>query len=203
MPRVMLVMTSWLTLVGVSLAGEFNEKLKIGDSAPAWVDLPGTDGKKHSLADLKEKEVVVVVFTCNSCPVANDYEARLMAFAKKYAGDDSKTAVVAINVNTVPEDRLDKMKLRAAKQKYNFAYLYDETQKIAREFGASYTPEYFVLDKNRKVVYMGAMDDTSIEKNVKVNYLEPAVEAAAKAEKPTIAETRARGCLIRFKRERE
>jgi peroxiredoxin len=192
-------MLSFFFLSAVS-AGEFNKKLNVGDPAPEWKDLPGTDGKKHSLADLKDKDVVVVVFFCNSCPIANDYEGRVIAFAKKHAGPDSKVALVAVNVNTIPEDRLDKMKTRAEKKKYNFLYLYDETQKIANEFGANYTPEFFVLDKGRKLAYMGAMDDRSNGADAKVNYLEPAVDAVLKGEKAPKGETLARGCMIRFKK---
>jgi peroxiredoxin len=202
MPRLFAVIS--LVFVAAPLvAGEFNKKLKPGDAAPEWKDLPGTDGKKHSLADFKDKEVVVVVFTCNSCPIALDYEDRIIAFAKNQAAANAKVALVAINVNTIPEDRLDKMKARAEKRKFPFTYLFDETQKIARDFGATYTPEFFVLDKNRKVVYMGAMDDKSNEAEAKTNFLEPAVAAALKGEKPAKGETLARGCLIRFKRERE
>ena len=190
-------------LVGVLNAGEFNKKINIGDSAPAWKELPGTDGKKHSLADLKDKDVVVVVFHCNSCPIANDYEGRLIGFGKSHGDSESKIALVAINVNTVPEDRLDKMKMRAEKKKYNFPYLYDETQKIAKDFGATYTPEFFVLDKNRKIVYMGSMDDKSNEAEAKVNFLEPVVMSALKGEKTAKGETLARGCMIRFKKERD
>jgi peroxiredoxin len=193
----------FLSLTCPASAGEFNKKINIGDPAPAWKGLPGADGKTHSLDDLKDKEVVVVVFTCNSCPIANDYEDRLIGFAKKHAAADSKVALVAINVNTIPDDRLDKMKQRAEKKKYNFPYLYDETQKIAVDFGATYTPEFFVLDKNRKVVYMGAMDDKSNEKEATQNYLEPAVEAALKGQKAPMGETLARGCMIRFKRPRD
>ena len=189
-------------IVGVVNAGDFNKKITIGDPAPEWKDLPGTDGKMHSLADLKDKDVVVVVFHCNSCPIANDYEDRLIAFAKKHGGE-SKIALIAINVNTVPEDRLDKMKTRAEKKKYNFPYLYDETQKIAKDFGATYTPEFFVLDKNRKIVYMGSMDDKSNEAEAKVNFLEPVVMSALKGEKTAKGETLARGCMIRFKKERD
>src|SRR5580692_9935050 len=121
-------------LAGSSGAGEYNKAINVGDSAPAWKDLPGTDGKTHSLSDFKDKDVVVVVFTCNSCPIANDYESRINEFAKKHAGPDSKVALVAINVNTIPDDRLDKMKARAQKKKYAFPYLYDESQKIAKDF---------------------------------------------------------------------
>src|SRR5215470_2246686 len=100
-------------LATTSLAGEFNKTLNVGDDAAAWVDLPGTDGKKHSLAELKDKDVVVVIFTCNSCPAATEYEDRIIAFANKYAGPKSRAAIVAINVNTIPEDRLPKMVERA------------------------------------------------------------------------------------------
>jgi peroxiredoxin len=198
-----IVMSVVFGLAGSLSAGEFNKALNVGDAAPAWKELPGTDGKTHSLSDLKDKDVVVVVFTCNSCPIANDYENRVNEFAKKHAGPDSKVALVAINVNTIPDDRLDKMKVRAEKKKYCFPYLYDETQKIAKDFGANYTPEFFVLDKARKIVYMGAMDDTSNEAAAKVNYLEPAVAAALKNEKAAKGETIARGCMIRFKKARD
>ena len=124
--------------------------------APAWIDLPGTDGKKHSLADLKDKPVVVVVFTCNSCPVGRTYEDRIIEFAKKHAAPDSKVALVAINVNTIEEDRLPKMQERAKEKGFPFLYLFDESQRIARDFGAMYTPEFFVIDKDRKIAYMGA-----------------------------------------------
>ena len=175
-------------------AGQFNKVLSVGDAAPAWSDLPGVDGKKHSLADLKE-DVVVVVFTCNSCPIAVDYEDRIIGFAKKHG---AKVAVVAINVNTIPEDRLDQMEVRAKEKGFNFPYLYDESQRIARAYGANYTPEFFVLNKERKIAYLGAMDDTSNPANVKENYLEPAVQAALKGAKLEKGETLARGCKIRF-----
>src|SRR5262245_47170410 len=142
----------------VSQAGEFNSVLKPGDEAPAWVQLPGVDDKKHSLADLKDKSVVVVVFTWNSCPVAELYEDRIIAFAKKYS---EKVALVAINVNKIEADRLPKMKDRAKEKGFEFPYLYDETQKISKRYGATYTPEFFVLDKDRKIAYLGAMDDKS------------------------------------------
>ncbi|MCS6852676.1 MAG: thioredoxin family protein [Gemmataceae bacterium] len=198
----LLVASSLFLLIPVSWAGQYNKKLNIGDPAPAWTDLPGIDGRKHSLADLKDKDVVVVVFTCNSCPIAVDYEDRIIAFTREYAGPGSKVAVVAINVNTIEEDRLPKMQERAKEKGFNFPYLYDETQKIARDFGASYTPEFFVLDKARRVVYMGAMDDTSNPANVKVRYLEEAVKAVLKGERPQPAETLARGCAIRYARTR-
>lgn len=188
--------------LSVAAAGEFNDVLNIGDTAPAWSNLPGVDGKEHSLADLKGKDVVVVVFTCNSCPIATDYEDRIIAFAKKHCGPSAKAALVAINVNKVDEDKLPKMRERAEQKEYPFPYLYDETQKIARDFGAAFTPEFYVLDKERRVTYMGGMDNNSSPDAVTETYLEPALLAALKGEKPAKTETAAIGCRVRYARVR-
>ena len=186
-------------LPAVSPAGEFNKTLSVGDPAPVWKDFPGTDGKKHALADHADK-VVILVFTCNSCPIAQEYEDRIVAFADKYK---DRVAVVAVNVNTGPDDRLDAMRKRSARKKFPFPYLYDESQKVAHDYGATYTPEFFVLTKDRKVAYMGAMDDKTKADEVKDKYLEAAVDALLKGEKPATAETPGRGCLIRYKRTRD
>jgi peroxiredoxin len=189
-------------LASTLLAGEYNPVLNIGDAAPAWTGLPGVDDKQHSLADLKDKQAVVVVFTCNSCPYAVDYEDRLIAFSKKHCGPQSKVALVAINVNTVPDDRLPAMKVRAEKKRFDFPYLFDESQKIARDYGATFTPEFFVLDQQRKIAYMGAMDDNTDPAKAKLNYVEAAVEAVLTGKSPEVKETVARGCLVRYERQR-
>ncbi|REK10487.1 MAG: thioredoxin family protein [Planctomycetota bacterium] len=189
-------------LVSSAGAGKYNAVLDIGDPAPAWKDLEGVDGKRHSLSDLEEKEVVVVVFTCNSCPVAADYEDRILEFSKKFAGPDGKVGLVAINVNQIPEDRLPKMKERAEAKGFDFPYLYDESQQIGRDYGAAFTPEFFVLDQDRKVVYMGGMDDSSNSEMVENNYLVPAVEAALAGDTPETAEAPAIGCRVRYARQR-
>lgn len=186
-----------------AFAGEFNKKLNIGDAAPTWTDLPGTDGKTHSTSDFKEKDIIVVVFTCNSCPIAIEYEDRILAFSRKHCGADHKVALVAINVNKIAADSLDKMKERGKEKGFDFQYLFDASQKIAHEFGATYTPEFFVINKSRQIAYMGAMDDRTKESDAKVNFLDAAVAAALKNEKCTPAETLARGCKIRFDRERK
>ncbi len=194
-PRIAVAVLAVAAVLGsLAPAGQFNKKLSPGDAAPIWEGLPGTDGKKHSLADLKDKKVVVLLFTCNSCPVAVAYEDRILSLAKKYAGNS--VTFVAVNVNTIPEDRLDKMR----EKNFPFPYLYDETQKIARDYGANYTPEFFVLDANRKVAYLGALDDKNKAADATVHYLDAAIGAVLKGEKPSPAETRARGCMIRYKR---
>ena len=191
----------WFLLLSpaISFSGEFNKTLSLGDAAPNWKQLPGTVGQKHSLADIKT-DYAIVVFTCNSCPVAEEYEDRIIALSKKYEG---KATVVAINVNLIPDDNLEAMKKRAAKKKFPFLYLFDATQKIARDYGANYTPEFFVLDKSRHVIYMGALDDKTKATDVKEKYLEGALDKLLQGEKPTQGETIARGCQIRFKRTRD
>lgn len=188
-----------LPLCTAAAPGKFNKVLTIGDTAPAWENLEGTDGKKHALADLKDKDVVVVVFTCNSCPVAASYEPRILAFVEKHVKPDGKVALVAINVNTNKDDALPAMKTRAEKKKFTFPYLYDPSQEIARKYGAMFTPEFFVLDKNRKVVYTGAMDDKAPPGEPKVDYLERAVKAALAGKSADPGETSAAaGCKIKF-----
>lgn len=175
---------------------------EIGDKAPEWKDLQGTDDKKHSLQDLEDAAVVVVCFTCNSCPYAVDYEERLVALQTKYSDAKKKVQLVAINSNVIPSDRLDKMKERAAARKFNFPYIQDETQEVAKAYGAIYTPEFYVLNEDRRIIYRGAMDDSTNADKVKVRYVELAVEAALAGRKPDTEKTGARGCTIRFKRRR-
>ncbi|MBX9789414.1 MAG: thioredoxin family protein [Pirellulales bacterium] len=191
-----------LVTASLATAGQYNDVLNIGDPAPSWSKLPGVDGRDHSLADLADKQVVVVVFTCNSCPIAIDYEDRIIAIAKEFAGPDGKAALVAINVNRIKEDSLERMKERAEKKGFPFPYLYDESQQIARAYGANFTPEFFVLDRDRKIVYMGGMDDNSNPDMVTVTYLKPAIEATLAGNKPATTETVARGCRVRYARER-
>jgi peroxiredoxin len=179
--------------------GEFNSTLGIGDAAPAWSNLPGVDGKRHSLADLKDKRLVLVVFTCKSCPVAVDYEDRISEFARRHAPD---VAVVAICVSQAEEDNFEVLKEHAGEKKFPFVYLADPSQKIGRAYGASGTPEFFLLSPDRKVAYMGAMDDHSEPSQVKTRYLEAAVEAALAGKTPEVQETYAHGCRIRYARQR-
>jgi peroxiredoxin len=189
------VLVAGLFLAPLS-AGEYNKKVSLGDAAPNFSKLPAADGKEYGLDSFKDKEVFVIVITCNKCPVAVDYQDRIIAFTKKYAGEKGKVGIIAVNVNLAEEDLLPKMKERAKEKGFNFPYAIDESQKIGRELGASHTPEFYVYNKDRKLVYMGAMDDD--QKNPKVNYLEAAVEATLKGEKVSTSETRARGCGIGY-----
>jgi peroxiredoxin len=200
--RYLALASTLLLLISPVHAGKYNKVLSIGDEAPSWKDLEGTDGKKHSLADLKDKEVVVIAFTCNTCPYATDHEERLKALAKKFA-EGSKCVLVAINPNQVAGDLLPAMKSRSQSRGLDYLYLHDSTQQVAKAFGATYTPEFVVLDKDRKVVYLGAFDDSpELKKPVTRRYVEDAVDAALAGKAPEIAETPSVGCLVRYARER-
>ncbi len=180
----------------------FADAPKIGDVAPEWKQLPGTDGKMHSSRDLGDMDAVVVCFTCNTCPYSIDYEDRLIALQKKYTDAKAKVCVVAVNSNAVDVDDLPAMKQRAEEKQFNFAYIKDESQDLARAFDAIYTPEFYVLNRERKIVYRGAMDDSTKAESVKVNYVALAVDAALQGKLPERTAAGARGCGIRFKRRR-
>ncbi|TWT92582.1 thioredoxin family protein [Neorhodopirellula pilleata] len=183
-----------------TVAGEFNPTRNIGDDAPAWSDLIGVDDQMHALSDLQDKSVVVVVFTCNSCPYAVDLEDRLVELSQQLQANNA--AIVAINVNQVEEDGLPAMKSKAESKQFKFAYLFDPTQKIARQFGAGYTPECFVLDGQRKIAYMGSFDDSPNGRNIQKTYVHDAIEAVLAGRQPTVTETVPIGCRIRYERER-
>jgi peroxiredoxin len=193
-----------LLLAGVAVAGLTQaggaHKLKLGDAAPMFTDLPGIDGKMHSLSDYKDKEVLVVGITCNHCPVAVSYEDRIIHFAKKYAGPTGKVAFVAVNVNNLPQDKLDKMKDRAKEKGFNFPYLYDASQKIGRALNAHVTPEFYVFNKDRKLVYWGSLDNNMDASKATKTYLADAVEAVLRGETPATQQTRAFGCSVKYDR---
>ena len=195
-----LALAAALTCSDIVSAGEFNQVLSIGDAGPAWKDLPGTDGRSHGLSDLKDKRYVVVVFTCASCPTAVDYEARISRLVADYA--EKSVAVVPICVNQIKEDQLTALTERVEKEKLNFHYLYDASQQIAKAYGAIFTPEFFVLDQDRRVIYMGALDDDADPAKVQQKWVEQAISAALTGTTPETQETIARGCRIRYARKR-
>jgi len=198
-----LAVSGVLGLSAAAWAGKYNKQLNIGDAAPDWKGLAGTDGQKHSMANLADKDVIVVCFTCNTCPYAVDCEDRLIALAKKFASEGHKCAVVAINANKVKDDLLPAMQERAKSKGFNFPYLHDETQQVAKSYGATFTPEFVVLNKDRKVIYLGAMDDSPDGKKITKRYLEDAVAAALAGKLPETTETPAVGCAVRYVKDRK
>ena len=176
------------------------DKLNIGDPAPPWTGIVGTDDKPHGLADSKDAKAVVVVFTCNHCPVATAYQERLVALQKDYK--DRGVQVIAICVNKGSADDLDAMKKRAESAGFNFPYLYDPTQQVGRDYGATCTPHAFVLDKNRKLAYMGAVDDSMNADKAKKHYIRAALDALLDGKTPETPVTRQVGCGIHYESEK-
>ena len=183
----------------VAQAGKFNKVLSPGDQAPDWTSLAGTDDKQHSLADYKDADVLVLVFTCNQCPVAIALEDRIIELQKEYAG--KKVQVVAVNVNKGEGDNLENMKERCTEKGFNFPYLFDSSQAIARNYGARVTPDVVVLNKARKVVYTGAIDDNWKDATAVTNrYVRDAIDATLAGRDPKVTETRAEGCGIKYEK---
>lgn len=170
---------------------------KIGDVATDF-SLKNVDGKMVSLSSIKNAKGYIVVFTCNECPFAKMYEDRLISLQKTYA--KKGYSVIAINPNS-PENEDEgyaAMQKRAKEKGFNFPYLVDEGQKIYPQYGAVRTPHVFLLDKERKVQYIGTIDDNAKSaKDVKVKYLEDAINALEKGEKPAVNFTKAIGCPVK------
>ena len=193
------------TLVGASHAAEESttaaadakaKGLAIGDSAPKWNDLEGTDGQKHSFDDVKDAKATVVVFTCNHCPVARAYEDRIIELAADYK--DKGVKLVAINVNNIEEDKLPAMKERAEEKNFNFDYLYDPSQEIGRAFGATVTPHAFLIDADNEIAYKGAIDDNMEIEKVEKRHLRDAIDAVLTGSKPETDSTKPVGCGIQY-----
>lgn len=182
--------------VSVASAAKFNKVLDIGKPAPGWKELLGVDDRRHALADLKEAKLVVVVFASNYCPIVKAYERRLIRFVDDYR--EKGVELVALNVSRKETDRLDKMKSRASDSGFNFLYLADPTQQIARAYGATCTPHVFVLDQQRHIAYMGKVDDHLDESKVSERFLRDAVDALLAGKTPDVAETRQMGCEIEY-----
>ncbi|MEQ1746794.1 MAG: thioredoxin family protein [Saprospiraceae bacterium] len=196
---------SILTLAAALVAWSFTTApvvhtgLHVGDIASDF-NLKNVNGKNVSLAGIKKAKGYIVVFTCNHCPFAVAYEDRIIALHKKYA--KKGYPVVAINPNDkdiAPDDSYEKMQKRAKDKKFPFVYLYDETQEIAKAYGATRTPHVYLLDKDRKVRYIGAIDDNHEEPNaVKEKYLENAIDALMAGKEIANTETKAIGCTIKW-----
>lgn len=176
--------------------------LEIGEKGPGFT-LAGTDGKVYSLETFKDAKVVVIVFTCNHCPVAVAYEDRLIELAEGYK--EEGVAFVAINPNDpaiVPQDSFENMLKRAKEKKFPFPYLYDADQTVAKAYEATVTPHVFVLDKERKLAYAGAVDDNNNPTRVKEHWLKDALDALLAGNTLERPVTKEHGCSIKWRRKR-
>ena len=169
--------------------------IDVGAPLPVSKPMLQAQGGEIALAEAKA-DVLVLIVTCNECPVARSYESRFVEFAKKHAAPDSKTMVVAVNPYQSAGDTLDDMKARVAEVGFPFPYVQDKGQELTKALGAMKTPHLFVFDKSRKLAYHGAFDDNWADATaVKRVYLEEVVTALLEG-KPAIAPTKPEGCSI-------
>lgn len=171
----------------------------IATTAPTF-DLPGVDGRNHTLEEYADAPVLVLVQSCNHCPYVLAWEGRINALQREYA--DRGVRIVAINSNdpvSHPVDSFEKMVEHARESAYVVDYLHDESQEIARTLGSERTPEAFVYDANRRLVYHGMVDDNREQAEVTAHYLRDAIEAALAGETPPTADTAPVGCTVKWR----
>ena len=175
------------------------DKLMIGSKAPDF-NLPAVDGITYSLDTFKNMKLLIVAFTCNHCPYVQAYEDRIKKIQSDYK-DQLQIAAINSNEDTnYPEDSFEEMKKRSNLKQFNFPYLRDETQEIAKAYGSTHTPEIFLFDGNREMVFHGKIDDNwQDEKNVKSKYLRNAIEELLAGKPVSIPETFTIGCTIKWR----
>lgn len=178
-------------------------KYEIGDAVGDF-RLKNVDGKMIALSDYKSGKGAIVIFDCNTCPYSKAYNDRIIALHKKYAAKGFP--VITINANDPqisPGDAYEKMVAQAKKKKYDFPYLVDENQTVARAFGATNTPHVFVLQKTAndfKVAYIGTIDNNSRDASAATKkYVEDAVDALLGGQSVASPTTKAIGCTIKWK----
>lgn len=174
--------------------------LNLGSQAPEFT-LKGVDGDERSLNDLKGEHGIAVIFSCNHCPYVKAYEDRMIELARAYQSNG--VPFVLINANdpvNYPDDNFEAMAQRAQEKDYPFPYLQDETQEIAKAYGAERTPEVFLFDGNLALQYHGRIDDNYEDPNaVQQTYLKDALEAVLNNQTPPVQTTDPVGCTIKWK----
>jgi len=195
-----------LSLSNIVAAGKYNSIINIGDPLPTFNNLPSTSGENLSSEDINE-EVIVLVSLANHCPWVRGMDKDLVSLAKSF--NDKSIRFIGLSMNHREDDRLPAMKVHAEKHGYSFDYIFDERQDLGRKLGATRTPEYFVFNKERKLVYTGALYDSPAKMNddgtVKhINgeptqfYVHDAVTELLDGNEVTTKETRAHGCTVKY-----
>ncbi|HHU60584.1 MAG: thioredoxin family protein [Bacillota bacterium] len=173
--------------------------LPLGSSAPDF-KLPATDGKSYALADFAQSQYLVVFFTCNHCPYVTNSDEITRATAEKFS--DHGVAFVGINsnsANTYIEDSYPNMVKRMEEHKFPWTYLHDESQDVARSYGALRTPHFFVFDQERKLVYTGrGVDNPREPEKITINDLENVLAELVEGKKITTPLTNPIGCNVKW-----
>jgi peroxiredoxin len=173
--------------------------LTLGTEAPTF-DLPGVDGRNHTLDEYADATALALVQSCNHCPYVRAWEGRMIELQREYGPRGFRLVAISSNdADSYPEDSFEEMRSRASQQGFNFDYLYDEDQAVARALGAHRTPEVFLFDRDRRLVYHGAIDDSQDERAVGRRYLRDALEAMLAGEDPPVADTPPVGCTVKWK----
>src|SRR5947209_726763 len=206
------ILAALLTCVASIAAAEQVKTLEIGAAAPDF-SLPGVDGKTYSLKDFAAAKILVIVFTCDHCPTAQAYEKRIFALDADFKEKGVK--LVAISPNdplsirldelgyTDLSDSLEEMRIRARDHHFTFPYLYDgQTQTTAKAYGVIATPHVFIFDADRKLRYVGRVDDSEV-KEVKSRDARNAIEAMLAGKKVEVEKTNVFGCSTKWASKRE
>lgn len=195
-------MKKCLWMAVIFLTGFTQGGYQIGDTVRDF-SLRNVDGSTVSLNSDKTTKGIIVAFTCNTCPVAKAYEERLIGLHQMFAAKGYPVLAVQSNdASASPGDSFDQMKARAKEKKYPFPYVYDESQAIAKTFGATNTPHLFVLKRvgeELQVAYIGAIDNSKDPAAVTKHYVEDAVSELLDGKPVTTPSARAVGCGIKWK----
>lgn len=210
-PMTRLLALLWAVLLhaaALSAADYQPQTLAPGASAPDF-SLPGVDGKTYALRDFAKAKALIVLFTCNHCPTAQYYEERVKQIVNDY--EPRGVSLVAITPNDPKSVRLDELgwsdlgdtfeecKVRAKDRGYNYPYLFDGDQAgVARTYGPVATPHVFLFDAERKLRYVGAIDDSERVQQVKKHYLRDALEAVLAGKAPEVSKTKVVGCSVKW-----
>lgn len=175
--------------------------LNIGDKALSTnVKMKNVDGREVSIADVAGKEGTLVIFSCNHCPFVKAWQGRIASIGNAAKGKG--VGVIVVNSNDpadYPEDSFSEMQKRAQQLGFTFPYVVDATSDVARAYGATKTPEAFLFDKDGKLVYHGAIDDSKEADQVAKRYLQDAVDALVGGKEVATKETKFVGCGIKFR----
>ena len=202
MRKIVLALAGLALIASPAFAGKYNKTVSVGEKAPTFSGIPAVLGSQDtslSLSDIKE-DVVVVVFLANHCPVVLASDDRLIEFANAYNKEKGKSVkVIGLAVSRMNEDQLPGIKSHIKAKSIPYIYGYDESQVVGKAYGATATPQCFVLDKDRVIRYMGSMDDSpNVESKVQKTYLKNAVDALLAGKTIEETETRPVGCGISY-----
>ncbi len=186
-----------VSLVILMAATPVKKGYEVGDTATN-IKLKNVDGRMVSLTDYKDAKGYIIIFDCNTCPYSKAYNERIGALHEKY--NSKGFPVITINANEGSGDSFDEMVRVSKKKNYKFPYLFDETQEVAKAYGATNTPHGYILTKELKVAYIGAIDDNARNANdVTKRFVEDAVDALLAGKPVPITKTKAIGCGIKWK----